>query len=198
MYSDWSWSRKLHYIDVKDNATEYIRKRDCLELMCVDGAVQNYTNRLYQTPTKTDLKFLIHYIGDIYQPLHCAFTKDRGGNEIFVKLPINYQESLHGVWDSAIIQYKIKNVFQTYQNWTDYLMSMRLTHHICELNDYLNGICTENIAKNSFQLALNYAYKATNMTELSPKYIDKSFNIINHQLLSGGVSLSLLLNSLFN
>ena len=28
------------------------------------------------------LKFVVHFIGDIHQPLHCAFLSDHGGNDI--------------------------------------------------------------------------------------------------------------------
>jgi hypothetical protein len=51
------------------------------------------------------LSWLIHLVGDIHQPLHCAslFTEayprgDRGGNEFFV-MPASRGIKLHSFWD---------------------------------------------------------------------------------------------------
>lgn len=73
------------------------------------------------------LRLLIHYIGDIHQPLHCStrvnkdYPKgDKGGNMFL--LPYHYGSSdLHGVWDSIIYQYhsSVKLV-----NLIDYLIRM--------------------------------------------------------------------------
>ena len=58
-----------------------------------------------------NLRLLIHFIGDIHQPLHCVtrITKDRpngdfGGNSFKIK-PINDITNLHALWDSVIIEY---------------------------------------------------------------------------------------------
>ena len=48
------------------------------------------------------LKFLVHFVADIHQPLHCANDNDRGGNGIRVEFngePTN----LHAVWDTGIL-----------------------------------------------------------------------------------------------
>ena len=49
------------------------------------------------------LKFLIHFIGDLHQPLHAGFAEDRGGNDI----PVVYRGeliNLHRYWDSGILE----------------------------------------------------------------------------------------------
>ena len=33
----------------------------------------------------TDLKFLVHLVGDVHHPLHVATGRDRGGNCLFIK-----------------------------------------------------------------------------------------------------------------
>jgi nuclease S1 len=48
------------------------------------------------------LKFLIHFMADIHQPLHCAFADDLGGN----RYPVMYngrQINIHRVWDNEIL-----------------------------------------------------------------------------------------------
>lgn len=46
---------------------------------CVVSAIQNYTSRLLHTDAFKDesLKFLVHFMGDIHQPLH-ACGRDKG------------------------------------------------------------------------------------------------------------------------
>ncbi|MDZ7614879.1 MAG: S1/P1 nuclease [Flavobacteriaceae bacterium] len=48
------------------------------------------------------LKFLIHLIGDLHQPLHVAQADDKGGNDLQVRW-FNDGSNLHRVWDSNMI-----------------------------------------------------------------------------------------------
>ena len=50
------------------------------------------------------LKFLIHLIGDVHQPLHGADHEDRGGNCVAVLTsPDAAPSNLHAYWDSAVV-----------------------------------------------------------------------------------------------
>ena len=83
-YGNWQWSRELHYVNTPDWECDYQPERDCIDGKCVDGAIKNYTTRLEteldDIQQKEALYFLIHFVGDIHQPLHTGFTSDRGGN----------------------------------------------------------------------------------------------------------------------
>ncbi|MCC5876264.1 MAG: hypothetical protein JJU11_08625 [Candidatus Sumerlaeia bacterium] len=48
------------------------------------------------------LKFLIHFIGDIHQPLHCGFSDDLGGNTYTV-LHEGRRRNIHRIWDTEIL-----------------------------------------------------------------------------------------------
>lgn len=48
------------------------------------------------------LKFLIHFIGDIHQPLHTE-NEARGGNDLHVRFN-NRNTNLHAIWDSDILE----------------------------------------------------------------------------------------------
>jgi len=65
------------------------------------------------------LRFIIHFAGDIHQPLHCTTNNDRGANCVpvtyFGKLPKetnktaeSYKENLHGAWDTDLVE-RIEN-----------------------------------------------------------------------------------------
>lgn len=89
-YLNWQWSAQLHYVNTKDWTCVYDRQNDCNWTStqgCVDGAIQNYTKRLGDsqldsTQLQEALKFIIHFIGDVHQPLHGGFASDAGGNGI--------------------------------------------------------------------------------------------------------------------
>jgi hypothetical protein len=50
------------------------------------------------------LKFLLHLVGDIHQPLHAANDRDRGGNDKRVSTDRLYANTLHHYWDVEFVQ----------------------------------------------------------------------------------------------
>lgn len=48
------------------------------------------------------LRFIVHLVGDLHQPLHVGKCCDRGGNDIKVKW-FGRDVNLHSVWDSALV-----------------------------------------------------------------------------------------------
>jgi hypothetical protein len=48
------------------------------------------------------LKFLVHLIGDLHQPMHVSNAADKGGNDIAIKFNGAYG-NLHQLWDSGLI-----------------------------------------------------------------------------------------------
>ena len=53
----------------------------------------------------TALAFLIHFIGDVHQPMHVGKNRDQGGNKITV-LYFGDRYNLHSVWDTWIIEHE--------------------------------------------------------------------------------------------
>ncbi|MGB6451616.1 MAG: S1/P1 nuclease [Steroidobacteraceae bacterium] len=53
------------------------------------------------------LKWVVHLVGDIHQPLHAADNDDRGGNDVAVVLAgvrTRRRMDLHGVWDNQLVR----------------------------------------------------------------------------------------------
>ncbi|WP_046245282.1 S1/P1 nuclease [Hymenobacter terrenus] len=50
------------------------------------------------------LKFLIHLVGDVHQPLHLGHADDRGGNSITVSWR-GHDTNLHSIWDGDLVEY---------------------------------------------------------------------------------------------
>ena len=75
---------------------------------CVTGKIDEYSKRLKQQHydrwgAAGDLAFLIHFVGDIHQPLHAANDADRGGNCVMVDSH-SREKDLHAVWDTTIVR----------------------------------------------------------------------------------------------
>jgi hypothetical protein len=99
-------SKPWHFLDIcLDDAKEAVGER-CLRNSCVTQKIEEYRSRLQRRKydkwgSKGDLSLLIHFIGDIHQPLHCASNADRGGNCV----PIDSRSAtdLHGFWDNDVV-----------------------------------------------------------------------------------------------
>lgn len=101
-------TRPWHYVDIERGSGGYDRRRDCPNDDCVVEQIERETATLAQpgvsAPIKSEaLKFLIHFMGDLHQPLHCADNHDRGGNEVRVLLG-KKRTNLHAVWDSGVVK----------------------------------------------------------------------------------------------
>ncbi|MXO86508.1 S1/P1 Nuclease [Altererythrobacter aurantiacus] len=61
------------------------------------------------------LRFVVHIVGDVHQPLHAGNGDDRGGNDVTVSW-FGEETNLHSVWDSKLID--SRNLSYTeYANW---------------------------------------------------------------------------------
>jgi len=107
-----------HYIDVPVTAP-FNAAGLCLNHACVIDQINAMENRLEKnqtgfklatppTPsrpmTSEELAFLIHFVGDIHQPLHAATDGDKGGNCVHLAQPIVHPDQsktteLHALWD---------------------------------------------------------------------------------------------------
>jgi hypothetical protein len=53
------------------------------------------------------LKYVLHFVGDIHQPLHAADNHDRGGNCVSLALGGPRNQNLHSYWDTGVIQTRL-------------------------------------------------------------------------------------------
>jgi hypothetical protein len=50
------------------------------------------------------LKFVLHFVGDLHQPLHAADNHDRGGNCVLLSLGGPRTMNLHAYWDTSVVE----------------------------------------------------------------------------------------------
>ena len=103
---------KEHFVDVPRTDTTGDLAAACPGDQCITRAIAKNIGIL-QSDASSDaqkadaLRYLLHYAGDISQPLHCIDNNDRGGNCVLVKgatPPGKTKEKLHSVWDTAFVR----------------------------------------------------------------------------------------------
>jgi hypothetical protein len=97
-----------HYVDIEISSQGYNAERDCPEDNCVVAQIAkdvgDLSNQNASATTRAEaLKFLIHFFGDVHQPLHCADNHDRGGNEVQVVAGRRHA-NLHEIWDADVVK----------------------------------------------------------------------------------------------
>ena len=96
-----------HYISLCWEDTPADMPARCHEGNCVTAKIDEYARRLKNQKYDKwggagDLAFLIHFVGDIHQPLHAGSNADRGGTcqPVAVAPP---EQNLHYAWDDAVV-----------------------------------------------------------------------------------------------
>ena len=103
----YRWSAPLHYVNLPIDANEYDHERDCPPEGCAVSAIEYFANVLKDRTNSPQergeaLMFLVHFVGDLHQPLHAGRAEDRGGNSIDVTF-LDDPTNLHRVWDTGIM-----------------------------------------------------------------------------------------------
>ncbi|TCV95794.1 S1/P1 nuclease [Luteibacter rhizovicinus] len=97
----------LHYINFADKTCTYVPPRDCSDGRCVVGGLQKYVAILGDSNASDAdraqaLNFVVHFVGDVHQPLHAGYRDDKGGNDYQVQMD-GKGSNLHRVWDSSML-----------------------------------------------------------------------------------------------
>ncbi len=76
---------------------------------CVVDKVREFSTELADRTTPQAerllaLKYLLHLVGDIHQPLHASDNHDRGGNCVLLGLGGSRTQNLHAYWDTAVVE----------------------------------------------------------------------------------------------
>ncbi len=136
---------------------------------------------------KEALRFIVHLIGDLHQPLHVGSKDDRGGNAVKVKW-FGKDSNLHRVWDSNIIDSK------------DFSFS--------ELAEELDQVAKDQVEKwqsgsvldwaNESQTYHEQVYNTGNTDRMGYRYMYENWDLVQQQLLKGGIRLAGFLNETFS
>jgi nuclease S1 len=200
-------TKKWHYVDIPLDATSFEPSRDCEDEDCVISKLEEFRDVLAdKTASKSErqqaLKFVVHFAGDIHQPLHCATRddasgkSDNGGNGRKIHF-LNHKKitNLHAIWDIDILD--------------ESLGDTPALSYAKELNGKISDDDAKKWEKGTFEewaieghdLAKNNAYKDVavggQVVNIDAEYVEKDAPVVDKQLSRAGVRLAKILNDAF-
>jgi hypothetical protein len=203
--------------------------KDCISPKnCIVDTIEDMTLRFLQNDLPNDerayvLKYIIHLIGDIHQPLHVGVREDLGGNSLNVFIPGKEDASvnLHELWDWVL---RVRGTDGLYWEvhadrlirgmMDDYTESgEKVVDSFAKGFNMLNNeLDHETIHAFASQLALETFHEVTCLTAyrhgtpsdlwilekdpLSIKYMTSRLRIVEQQMVKAGVRLAKFLDTL--
>jgi hypothetical protein len=206
-----------HFIDLtlQDEKTD-IPKR-CPDDNCAPARIRIFaaelrSHQLDQRWSELDeLRYLVHFVGDIHQPLHDVTDADEGGNCELLATPIHQAKNLHALWDGGIIADMGLDDRALAGSLQTAILAMSGTER-----ERLSAGRVNDWTWESHELALRDIYKRLHIPEeppLFPKscadapaaivnfkpevdaaYLDEMKPVVREQLIKAGLRLAKLLN----
>ncbi|KAF5512107.1 Nuclease S1 [Colletotrichum aenigma] len=212
-YTRWGhFTGPFHFIDAHDSPPDYCgidSERDCKAEGCVVTALANYTTRSLDTELSgwernQAARFVVHFIGDIHQPLHNEDVA-RGGNGIHVKW-YGTDFNLHHVWDSSIAEKLIggarRRPYDNAKRWADELADeIKTGKFAAQKEDWLKTLDFNDVKATALAWAgEGNAFVCTHVfpegpraiagQELGGEYFQKAAPVIELQVAKAGVRMA--------
>ncbi len=133
------------------------------------------------------LKMLVHFIGDLHQPMHIGRKEDKGGNDVQVQW-FGKGTNLHSVWDSKMID----DYGMSYSDLADNAKDLSKKQvELIEQGSVVDWV--NEVHKISVEV-----YKSVKIGEkLSYRYSYDHFGTVRTQLQRGGIRLAKILNEIY-
>ncbi|TAF78243.1 MAG: endonuclease [Curvibacter sp.] len=175
-----------HYVNFPRGDCNYQPDRDCPDGKCVVSAIYGQIEVL-RTPGDDEkrlnaLKYVVHFIGDIHQPLHAGFGDDRGGNSYQLQSFMR-GSNLHAVWDTGLIK--------SLQQENEQVVKSLLVRPLSLQKTAFNAAST---AMESCRIVSQQGFYPDRL--VTPEYVDRYVPVMTYQLAIAGNRLAQVLNEL--
>lgn len=198
-------NHRWHFVDIPYEERQYDPRRQCKNQECVIAQIERFRKVVSNTRLPKDerydaLKFLVHFVADLHQPLHCVeWNRDNGGSLRQVRfLGQRGQSNLHRVWDSQILNYALQD--DEPAQFADELLAEitpdrrarweqgTVVAWALEAHDLGVKHCYEGFAR---EISENKP------VQITPQYVRKNQSVVREQLSRAGVRLAKTLNDAF-
>ena len=183
-----------HYVNLpRTPSCQYRPARDCPDGQCLPAALLSQWQLLadHRTPQPQRLralKFVIHLVADLHQPLHVGYADDRGGNLYQVQVD-KRGSNLHQIWDSTLLKYP-KLSYQDYL--TRLSNSAEISAPIVQPEQVQKHIQIW-LEQSCHIIQANRIYPASR--NINNAYLKQHSKIVEQQLNKAGLRLAQLINS---
>ncbi|KAL3496119.1 phospholipase C/P1 nuclease [Aspergillus germanicus] len=213
------YTRPWHYINADDRpptSCSVSYEGDCPDAGCIVTAMENMTQQLTDLSTspveqKEALMYLMHFLGDLHQPLHVEGT-GKGGTEITVCFDRRCSgQTLHSVWDTAI-PHKINGIKHNLKynderkasaEWAErlYRTTGELSLLAQECSDIRNPLeCIMQWAAETNSLICKFVLKngvsGVEGHNLGGEYYEKAVPIVEEQIARAAMRLAVWINTI--
>lgn len=217
----YAWSHHLHFINIPDRVCDGFNfTRDCGNPEspgnCLVSAISNYTDRIANRSLdpfhrKEAMKFLVHFVADITQPMHVAFSGDRGGNNLritpawdqeYVLTGKRKVKRLHHIWDTHILQYVLSSLGKNWAELADDMINLIKGEGFIPETIGMGALpYATQTAADTANLSCEFAYKdrgdwLKSGDSLSSEYYDNASGIVMQQLAIAGMDIARYINHL--
>ena len=187
-----------HYVNIEIDEAHYEADRHCPDRQCVVGQIERFRQTLANpsmNPEKRQkaLKYLVHFVADVHQPLHAGQHHDRGGNDVKVEFlgqtlnPFTKKSwNLHQVWDHGLLDHYAPDAKQAVTQIDQYMMAQNEA-------ELARGSVSE-WAMQSHDAARDHVYTFSVDRQLGTDYVQRNLPVVEVQLARAGVRLAALLN----
>lgn len=177
----------LHYVNFPRGECRYESARDCQNDRCVVGAIERFSAQLHAGGSAQQraaaLKWLVHLVADVHQPMHAAWGYDRGGNDTQVQFRY-HGTNLHKLWDSGLLyQRRLRAV-----PYAERLLAASRE----PVDTRWSSAAPARWAEESCAIARDSAYPAGR--RIDPTYVDRNLPLLERRMVEAGLRLAALLN----
>jgi hypothetical protein len=185
-----------HFVNVPVSAQHY-DPRDCRRSGCVVSKIAEFRGTLVdlhasRSQRRMALRFYVHLVQDLHQPMHVADRNDRGGNNLQLRYGRYDNTNLHQVWDSGLL-------YQGFRNEGELVRKLDDMAHQPDSGNWLKGRI-EDWADESLEVGRRaYLIPGSNKTlrtgdSLGRDYERANLPLVTDRLARSGVRLAALLN----
>lgn len=180
-----------HMVSIPLDHSAYDPEVSCARSNCVLGALKAGLDTLRNPEAPVEAKaialnYVVHYVGDIHEPLHTSVDAGFEGVEYGPK-----RQSLHRIWDNSIILDQEKSARSIAED---------IERH--PSHAYVGG-SPENWAVEGRDIARDEIFpeldkwRVNGVVTLPDNYADEKWPIVRQRLEQGGLRLAALLNGIF-
>jgi hypothetical protein len=180
----------LHFVNIPLDATAYDPATQCPEGRCIIAAIEHdraiLADEATPLPERAEaLRFLLHLVGDLHQPLHVSDNDDRGGNQTEVSL-FDRVTNLHKVWDGELIE-------RAGLDEEAYFARLKLKMEGLDVGALERGSVVD-WAMEGHRVAVEHAYRLPRGNNLGQAYLDDNLPRMDLAIIEAGVRLARVLN----
>ncbi len=187
-----------HFVNVPISSSHY-NSRDCRPQGCVVSKIAEFRAILLdrnasRARRRTALRFFVHLVQDLHQPMHVADRNDRGGNALQLRYGRYDNTNLHQVWDSGLLS-------RAYRHEDDLMHKLQELANRPESRDWLKGR-VEDWADESLEVGRRaYRVPGSNATlrtgdTLGSEYERENLPLALDRLARSGTRLAALLEAI--